>query len=350
MRRLTPGVRSLPHARIGIANQIDISINSPIMNLRITTFLVALLLYSFCCHSAEAQEDHDQYGRWINGITEPWTFDGSSYTKEEAAAFQQRWKAIEAQRSTVAANEWAGDYVRGDLHKTYLRWSPEGGFVYAYVFTCSTGVLGINYGRVDASPAAVRLYPELSKSTSRPHGSHGGHAAYNLPKKYLPVKWGEQHYLVAENRVAAFYRFAAGLGEYQTHSGEDFFAKTDDYAKEPEGMPVFPPGYERFVRKPIEAKIISVGPKRLRRVPTMDKYYFYDSVTDVKISAGTADGLYKGMTMYVVGSKFSEKVEITKVGRHSAWGIITRLVDDNNVEKDWDHDTRQWQDYPEISV
>jgi hypothetical protein len=320
------------------------------MRLRIVTFCVALLLCSFCCHSARAQEDHDQDGRWINGITEPWTFDGDSYTKEEAAAFQQKWKSIAAQRSPGVANEWAGDYVRGDLHKTYLRWSPEGGFAYVYVFTCSTGVLGINYGRVDASPMAIRLYPVLSMSTSRPHGHHGGHAAYKLPKNYLPVKWGEQHYLVAENRVAAFYRFAAGLGEYQTHSGEDFFIKTDDYAKEPESMPVFPPGYERFVRKPIEAKIISVGPKRLRRVPTTDGSYFYDSVTAVRISAGKADGVYKGMAIYVVGSKFSEKVEIAKVGKRSAWGIISRLVDDNKIEKDWNHDMRQWEDYPEISV
>ena len=326
------------------------SINSPIINLKTTTFCVALLLCSFCCHSAKAQEDHDQYGRWINGITEPWTFDGNSYTKEEAVAFQQKWKSIAAQGPVDVHNEWAGDYVRGDLHKTYLRWSSEAGFAYVYVFTCSTGVLGINYGRVDASPVAIRLHPELGMSTSRPHGHHGGHAAYKLPKKYLPVRWGEQHYLVTENGVAAFYRFAAGLGEYQINSGEDFFLKTDDYAKEPEGMPVFPPGYERFVRKPVEAKIISVGPKRLRRVPTMDGSYFYDSVTAVKISAGKADGVSKGMTMYVVGSKFSEKIEITKVRKHSAWGIISRLVDDNKIEKDWNHDTRQWQDYPEISV
>lgn len=323
--------------------------NSPIVNLKTTTFCVALLLYSFCCHSAKAQEN-DQYGRWINGITEPWTFEGNSYTKDEAAAFQQKWKSIAAQSSQGVANEWAGDYVRGDLHKTYLRWSPDGGFAYIYVFTCSTGVLGINYGRVDASPVAVRLLPELSMSTSRPHGHHGGHSAYKLPKKYVPVKWGEQHYLVAENRVAAFYRFAAGLGEYQTNNGEDFFLKIDDYAKEPKGMPVLPTGYERLVRKPIEARIISVGPKRLRRVPTMDGSYFHDSVTAVKISEGKADGVYKGMTMYVVGSKFSEKVEVTRVGIHSAWGIISRLVDDKKIEKDWNHDTRQWQDYPEISA
>lgn len=320
------------------------------MKIKATIVYAVLVLSSFCCYTAKAQEDHDQDGRWINGITEAWTFDGGSYTKEEAAAFQQKWNSIAAQRSHDVANEWAGDYVRGDLHETYVRLSPEHGFAYVYVFTCTTGVLGINYGRVDASPVAIRLYPELSMSISKPPGHHGGHAGFRLPETYLPVKWGAQHYLVAENRVAAFYRFAAGLEEYQTHSGEDFFLKTDDYAKAPEGIPVFPPGYERFVRKPIEAQIVSVGRKRLRRVVTMDGSHSYDSETAVTISAGKADGLHKGMTMYVVGSKFSERIEITKVGRHSARGIISRLVDDNRIEKDWDHETSQWQDYPQISV
>lgn len=312
--------------------------------MRFTCLLFILLVFGSV--TINAQEDYDQYGRWINGVTEPWTFYYQTYTKDEAKTFQQKWKLIAEQNLQDKSNEWAGDYVRGDLHKKYLRWSPDGSFAYVNVFTCSTEVLGINYGPIAATPAFIKLNPELKMSAQRHDKYHGGHTAYMLPQDYLPVKWGSVHYLVEKNRVANFYKMVAGIDEDQ--GDDDFFVKVEDYGKSPEGMPIFPAEYDRFVRRPIEGKIVAVGKKWLRRERLMDGTFSYDSLTPVEINVGKANGLRRGMFFYVVGSRFSDKVEVTKVRLRSASGVILRFVDDDKQEKGWNVDTRLHEVCPPI--
>ena len=306
----------------------------------ISVLLVTVLLRII----SQAQTDE----RWFNGVSESWWFGSAVYTGEEAALAKTKWEQIGEENKVTQNNEWAGTYfvVTGELHNSYLRWSPQLGFVSMGIYTCEARVTNLNYGTVVFSPALLQLSPEVPIRSSKSQGGHGSHGPQFLPDKYLPVKWGERHYLIPEKSVAAFYRYVSGVGE----SGGDFFVKLDDYDKPVEGMPTLPRGYERFVRKPIEATIAAVGAKVLKRSRTYDGSPAYDYLNHVLINAGSANGVRRDMSLYVVGSKERETVEITRVGKYSARGIITRLLDDNMKENNWNHDTRAWEAYPDIRV
>lgn len=312
-----------------------------------SVFLVSLITAS------PSQAYSDEYGRWTNGVSEPWYFQSPTYTKQEAFAAQERWNLIQEDIDSSSGNEWEGTYkmASGDLNESYLRWSPDLGFVFMDVYTCLPDVSMLNYGRVMASSRLLRLQPEVP--IRRPHSGHGSHSLSRFDKIYLPVKWGERHYLVPKRNIAAFYRYVAGLGEYQPNSsvaGRDFFIKIDDQDKPVDDMPILPPGYERYVRKPIDALINAVGDRTIRRLRAGDGSIYYESVTPVVLNAGRVNGIKRGMHLYVVGSKRMETVEITRVRNYSSTGIIVRSLDDNQEENYKDWDTGERKSYPEIKV
>lgn len=293
---------------------------------------------------AQAQTDE----RWANGVSESWWFGSTVYTEAEAALARSKWEQVGEEIKGTQGNEWVGTYVAstGELHTSYLRWSPQLGFVSMGIYTCEGRATNLNYGGVTFSPTLLRLLPEVPIRNAKSHGGHGSHGPQFIPDTYLPVIWGGQHYLVPEKSVAAFYSYISGIGE----SGEGFFLKLDDYGKPVKGMPVLPPGYERFVRKPIHAEVIHVGAKRVRKHRAYDRTIYYDSVTPVTLDAGRANGIKSGMSLYIVGSKIIEKVEIVRVGKNSSRGIITRSLGDDMKDTYKDRDTGERRAYPEISV
>jgi hypothetical protein len=306
----------------------------------ISIVLVILLLRT----TSHAQTDE----RWFNGVSEPWWFGSQVYTKEEASVARLIWEQIGEEKIVTQNNEWVGTYIvaTAELHTSYLRWSPQLGYVSMGIYSCEARVTNLNYGTVVFSPALFQLAPKVPIRSSKSKSGHGSHGPQFLPAKYLPVKWGERHYLIPEKSVAAFYGYVSGLGD----SGGDFFVKLADYDKSVEGMPILPPGYERFVRKPVEATVRAVGAKVLKRSRNFDGSPAYDFINHVTINAGSANGIRRGMRLFVVGSKERETVEITRVGKYSSRGVIDRLVDDNMKENRWNHDARDWEAYPDIRV
>src|SRR6185369_9473788 len=126
--------------------------------------------------------------------------------------------------------------------------------------------------------------------------------------------WGEQHFLVPEDKVSLFYDYVTGRGQYEPDKGgydEDYFwQKYDDRDKSMAGMPILPPGYERFAKKPIEATIVSVGPNQVvRRNGFPDPYY--ELITPMRLDRGTKSGIRRGMQLYV-GRAGGGYVEITR--------------------------------------
>lgn len=274
--------------------------------------------------SSHAQTDD---GRWENGVSEPWWFDPAPMTKEEITFAKSRWKDIETENQSAVANEWSGVYFTGDeTHGSYLRWSPQAGFVLMNVDKCRATVMNLDYGKVSASVSMVQLFPELNKQAT---GHKHAHAS-PMPQRFIPVRWDGSYYLVAENQMADFGNYVAGLGKYNGDEGEymslAFFIKLDASDKESatQFLPIVPAGYEHHLKQPIDAIITRVG-KGYRR-PDPENEWWDDLILPVKLNVGTAQGVKRRMTFVLLNSDRMESVLISQVGAQSSSGIIVRTI------------------------
>lgn len=295
---------------------------------------------SINAHAQESSSGLDPYGRWVNGVTEPWWFS-ESVPKEDIAAAQRQWAVIGSETITASDSLWTGNYfIGGDTHGSYLRWSREKGFVLFHVNKCEARVMGFSYGQVVFSPSLIQLLPEKTATDSTKHGH-----AKDSTLRFLPIRWRQVKYLVPETEITDFADYVAGLGRYNDPNFSlieyaQFFSQYDSEttgtdapatAKKNNSAfvePIVPPGYERFIKKPIDAKITGIGKSYLRQNP--ENEWWDDRVTPVTISAGSADGLKTTMILRVVGSEGfgngEEFVKTTKVRLHSASGVIERPV------------------------
>lgn len=274
---------------------------------RIVALAACLLL-----PAAAARAQTDEHGRWENGFTEAWWFKSDRYTAEQAEAARAQW-----QRIGEAQDSWAGDYlIDMSVRAHVFRWSPGGGFVFFNVNTCMSNVDNIDFGEVIAdTPSHVELASKL-----RPDSPNNG--------KFVKVSWGARRYLIEEHQVGNFCDYVAGLGPYNGGVGEaetNFLAHRADGEKPTALLPTVPPEYQELVRRPIDATITRVGRSYVEVDP--EKEWHNDLVTPVRISAGSDQGLRRGMSLNVLDSdEFNENVEVTRVFATSARGIIVRWV------------------------
>ena len=296
----------------------------------ILTAIIGTGSLSIEAQAQSSSADFDSYGRWVNGVSEPWWFP-ESLPRADIAAVQQQWTAIGKENGVPNNNLWAGDYfVGGDTHGSYLRWSRDG-FVLFHVDKCAARVMGFSYGKVISSPTLIEFLQGRAVSESP------GHEHSTL--RFLPVIWRYDKYLVPENAIEAFADYVAGLGEYNDPNltrieFAPFFSRSDREPAEV-GMvvgrkdrarfvePIVPPGYERFIKPPVEAKIIAKGKSYIRHNAEND--WWDDLVIPVTINAGSTSGLKTNMSLRVVGRE-GFVVKTTTVRRYSASGVIAQPV------------------------
>lgn len=296
---------------------------------------------------ASAQLDADR--RWVNGVTESWWL-ADGFTDAEASAAAARWKAIGDELAGAKGAAWTGDYFRGsDTHGTYLRWSPRAGFVIAHVNKCAAMVMGIVHGRVEATAELVRFFPELDKHPARGHGGHGGHAAgaHAVPRdvlNFVPVEWRGGRVLVAEKEMADFGDYVAGLGRHNRWGGNMFldytmfFSRTGEDEAGGSPSPAVPPAYRRFLKKPVEARVTSVGRRVLKRdyqIESENTSMTFEraSLTYVTIDAGAERGVKPGMILRVVRDDDEEdSLLVVRAGRRASTAAVVREVDERGAE------------------
>lgn len=320
----------------------------------------ALLVCALACATAapaqefpEARAQLDEDRRWVNGVTESWWLD-DGFTAAEASAAAARWKAIGDELAGAKGAAWAGDYFRGsDTHGTYLRWSPRAGFVIAHVNKCQAMVMGLVHGRVEATPELVRFFPELDK---HPAGGHGGHAAAGAhagPRdvlRFVPVEWRGGRVLVAEEEMADFGDYVAGLGRYNQWFDftfleyATFFYHTGKGAAGGSPSPVVPPDYRRFLKKPVEARVTSVGRRILRRDYHIDgenssMTFERASLTYVTIDAGVERGVKAGMILRVArDGEEEDSLLVLRAGQRASTAAVIREVNERGAETYYSHE------------
>ena len=298
-----------------------------------TAFAIVVILgYSGIEANAQTIESKfDEHGRWINGISEPWWIRNEVVSEDEAAKARLRWEAIGAENEN-AENEWAGDYQIGDLHGAYLRLSATGSFVLMSVYSCDASVTDVDYGRASVTPDLVEIFSERPATKHTGSHSHGYRVA---AKRFVPVKWDTQYFLVPEKAIARFAEELVGIERSTYGSGEgefvEYFWRSKNRSRPVSGLPVFPTGYQRYMRKPVDAEIVKVGARRIVKYRAGDGSSYFESQTVVTISAGRKDGVKRHMTLYFT-SPGRESLEVDYVGTTRSSGVVTRDLDKNMRE------------------
>lgn len=325
-------------------------------------------LLAFCfvvCAASGVQAQIDKWGYWENGVSEAWWFSPAQFTTQQADEAIARWKSIEEENLSAPANEWAGTYFSGsEVHGTYLRMSSRSGFVIAHVDKCQAKVVGLSYGRIEFSPSIVRLFPQFH-STNTNHGASHSHRTTPAEMRFVPVRLNAAQLLIDEKEMVSLGNYIAGLGNYNfsdfhysfsteflTRLGREDANQAVE-AKDRLPLVVVPEGYAHYLKQPIEASIIRVGRVQLRKT-----YSYKNSdgtgathttpvnLISVVVSAGTAQGLKRGMFLNVINPRQNERVRILRVGRTSSTGVIVRDLDENGQEVPFDHETGE--DYSKI--
>ncbi|MBV9958786.1 MAG: hypothetical protein JO360_10210 [Acidobacteria bacterium] len=313
---------------------------------RFLILLALALLINSSAGMCSAQADD----RWKNGIGEPWWFDPAPMTQAEIALAKSRWEMIAANRNATA-DEWAGDYSNGgDTHGSFIRWSPEAGFVLFRVDKCRATVMNLDYGRASASPTLIEFFLEVNKLMA---GHRHAHAQRSL--RFVPVKWRGAHYLIPESEMDVFGDYVAGLGKYNDYGlsvfeWSPFFSKMGDSVDETpaQAWPQVPPGYERFLKHPIEGRITAIGRSYVR--PDAENEWWDELLLPVTVNVGRAEGIKRGMKLLLTGPDDSEKIEIVRAGLHTSRGIIVRSVRKRPCVKFSEDDDCTGFDYEEIEI
>src|SRR5260370_8793641 len=164
-----------------------------------TMLVISLGLAASRLASGQAPPRLDQYGRWVNGISEPGMVY-ESLPKENVSAVQQKWSAIESENQAAAEKQWSGNYFTGgDTHGSYLRWSKQNGFVLLHVDKCAAQVMGFSYGRVVFAPNLIQLGPETTVSSQPSHGH-----SMKATLRFLPVTRRSDRHLVPVHGLPSF--------------------------------------------------------------------------------------------------------------------------------------------------
>jgi hypothetical protein len=327
-----------------------------------TTACVAL-----CAPSAPAQVDG--WRRWENGVTEAWWVSGEDFTEATAGAAVARWNAI---GGGASGHAWAGDYRRGgSTHGTYLRWSPQGGFVIAHVNKCAAQAVGVVHGRAEFTPTLVRFVPEFSGGASSPHAHGREHHAAPPPAelRFVPVEWDGERLLIPEGEMDDFGDFLAGLGKYNDWDVflfldyTAFYTRVDDGRETGDGdgardfhggaQPIVPPGYERFLKRPIEATVTAVGRSRDVRdytdqSPTGTRTFARARLIPVTVNVGTDHGAAAGMRFRVLEPSEGDVVKIVRAGKQTSEAVVVRSLDERGRATFDDPATGQERPSPKV--
>jgi hypothetical protein len=207
---------------------------------------------------------------WTTGLGGQWNlgYFHFVFSREFADEGIKRWRLIESELES-ANNEWAGDYEssdRNEMRLSFLRWAPRSGFVLARVRSCSADLRFLSYGSLNWSPPELLLLEPVPPAPVLLIEEHQLHAPPH-ETTYLPVTWRKRHYLVPRDKIGEFCLWTAGLEDsVKTDESleESIFSKRGEESVAEAGLPLVPPGYEQFVRRPIDGTITRVGKSFIR--------------------------------------------------------------------------------------
>ncbi len=226
---------------------------------------------------------------------------------DEQYEFLLKKKALIEEEVSKGINEWSGTYSQGDHHPTIFMWAADQGFLIwgsNHTFFPSR----INFGNAEFSNNRLLLSPKIAKDNLH---------FQSIPTELIPIKWGEQHFLIGSDELLNF--------AYAVHSNweahiVDYLAKSSDYEKPRTKLPNLPEEFEKILTmKAIKPKVTAIKKK--------DDDLFDAELT---LDRGRADMLNKGMYLFYVNSSGSITIRITELNERSSKGNIVGFSETAN--------------------
>jgi len=238
--------------------------------------------------------------------------DWKRFSAKSKTAMQIKRKLIEHELGNLGMHAWAGDYYYGDGLgvNVDLALAPDSGFVFTW-----NGCLGLydqNYGDVTESGGKIRLLFRLPNE---------GEGFEGIAPEFLPIIWGERHYLIPADGVVRFANaINAGFEPRGSNSGQ-FLLKRGDASRQVSGYPSLPSEYaEYLLRRPIKAEVSSVKESHAKDS---------DRISIVLLNVGASQGVRKGMEFYVYSpSRVFESAAVTFVNSTWSEAKVIQCCDD----------------------
>jgi hypothetical protein len=209
-------------------------------------------------------------------------------------------QALIGQDISSDKNEWSGVYRLGDHHPTVFMWSLNQGFL-TWGSNHTFHPSRINFGKAEFSNNRLILKPEINKE----------HLNFQfVPTELVPVKWGEQHFLIPADELINF--------AYAVHSGAEsqivwYFAKSEDYQKSRAGLPDLPKELQKIMTMKAVRPMITAIKK--------DADDFWK--TEISLNLGRADKLIKGMYFYYSKPSGGLRIRITDLQEKSSKAVMS---------------------------
>lgn len=290
---------------------------------RFFSAFLAIFLLSYINVGQESVEDEN----WLKGFEteadylEPLVYwDMKSFTLDDVERGKARLKTV---RQFTPQNEWEGVYYANTfLGDSKFIWNASGGFFSFYFYHT---LKSLTYGKATDAQAFIELeYEKLPFSLS---GKKPG-----FKSKLVKVRIGKARFLVPENRLQDFCDRAVGLNTNQEDVLYYWMKDVEDESKRREGLPVLPVGYQKFLRHPIKATLVSVGKRKVIPNEHSTKEYNYDDIHyQVTINAGRDKRVKADMNFFV--KDLGEWIQLTYVGQKTSVGFIRREFGENGKEE-----------------
>jgi len=255
----------------------------------------------------------------------------------EVRELLDRWDRIGNEAQGVT-NGPAGTYLKSGYNGWLLRWAAHTGFVYVY-HSEGLSIIDFSYGRVEETSSEIRFIPEREMRESR----RG--IKLNTPYIWVAAKSPQLKFMIPKDEIKDFGQYIAGLRDYNDFNGpccefDPFFVSEVSKGELVPGASeiVVPDEYQRFMRRPITGRIVSIGKRRIVKGYGMDRNLFSNlfpesSLTPIAINIGRIHGLRKNMLLRLAGEQFnlpSQYIQITSVRRQTAVAVVIRSIDKRN--------------------
>jgi hypothetical protein len=234
------------------------------------------------------------------------------FSKQATANLETRKTQIQRELSSLNVDSWAGQYYYGDGLgvNVELSLAPKSGF--AFTWNGCLGLYDMNYGDLEESDGKIRLFFKLPNEHKPLQG---------IASEFVPVVWGNRHYLIASDEVVKFANAINAGFEPREGAWGEFLLKRQDVSKSANGKPNLPSEYSEYLLKhPIDAEISSIKGSHTEKTGRL---------TTVMLNVGASQGVKKGMEFYLYApSGLFESATVTNMNGRSVEAEIFQCCDD----------------------
>ncbi|MCB2156727.1 hypothetical protein KQI84_17765 [bacterium] len=235
----------------------------------------------------------------------------SAFIPDEPQQEMEELRAkIEAEAAKLPDDHWAGLYLQENC---WVAVAPHYGFLYESYGCCPP------FFRLHGSVAEFddQLYLSLECPVISWYPSE-------IYADMIPIRWGERFYLSPPGQMKGFCNYV-NSGEEPRNSMYGFcYLREGDEAKPAPGLPQVPEEYRKWLlEEPLEATILEVGD-----LVTKETKYGEDTGVWFKIDAGSSDGVFEGMRLWVMEPSAGGSFWISSVDENTSNGWISTGASD----------------------